>query len=136
MRKQRIRLSEATLHKIIRRCVNEAVNEISDKTKLSAAYKSENNMDWKGDFPSFRKEKQYHNFADAAEDITYGKNNAYMNKVCNAVSEEYPDLVGSGYDTSDDYFACRDLAQDISDNYQIPLRTAYAVIDRVMNNNF
>ncbi len=122
MTKQRIRLSEATLHKIIRKCVNEAVNEISDQTKMAAAYKSYPGA--YGKYNSFRKEVQHNNFEDIASDIYDNPNHPYMKKLMKRIENEYPDLEGMSYD----YFEMDELADQISDEYQIPHKAAHRAL--------
>lgn len=132
MRKQRIRLSEATLHNIIRKCVNEAVNEISDKTKMSAAYKADQDFGRYvyGNNPNytFRKEKQMNNLTDYASEIYENPNSPYMKKLMKRIENEYPDLYGMSYE----YWEMDDLAHQISDDYQIPLRAAHYALSYLL----
>ena len=127
--KQRIRLTEGDLHRIIRRCVNEALNEISDKTVWNATHKSYNTMDSRGNFPSFRKEVQYNNLADASWDRAHKPNSESMKKLVKAIEEKFPYI--HDFDHYD-YWDCNDLMHEISDTFKVPQEVASAALQMIL----
>ena len=127
--KKRIRLTEGQLHKIVRRCINEAVNEISDKTVWNATHKAANAMNSRGQFPSFRKEVQYHNLSDASWDRAHKPNSISMRNLVKAIEEEFPYIYD--YDHYD-YWECRDLMHEISDTFKVPQDVATAALQMIL----
>ena len=87
MRKQRIRLSEATLHNIIRKCVNEAVSTIKN--------------------PSLKKEMQLDNdeeYEEYEDGGHYYKNKFVEIKHSKPYIDAITDLTSYGIDMVDEFF--------------------------------
>ena len=124
--RQRIRLTEGDLHRIIRKCIN----EVSDKTVWNATHKSYNTMDRSGKFPSFRKEVQYNNLADASYDRAHKPNSQSMKKLIKAIEKEFPYI----YDFDHyDYWDCQDVMHEICDTFEVPQDVATAALQMMLS---
>lgn len=123
--RQRIRLTEGDLHRIIRKCIN----EVSDKTVWNATNKSYHTMDSKGKFPSFRKEVQFHNLSNASYDRAHKPNSESMKKLIKAIEEEFPYIYD--YDHYD-YWDCQDTIREISDAFNVPQGVAITALQMML----